>query len=172
VTDFDPSPIFTVLNRHGVEFVVVGGYAARLYGARRPTTDADVTPNTTFDNLKRLAAALRELCARIRSDAAPDGLPFDTSAEALRGISMLNLTTPFGDLDLTFTPAGFPAGYDQLISHAVAHVVNSLTIQVAALQDIITSKTEAGRQKDILALPELLELAERVGAPDGGAARE
>lgn len=172
MTDFDPAPIFAVLARNGVEFVLIGGYAAQLHGARQPTTDADVSPKTTVDNLDRLSAALRELDARIRSDAVPGGLPFDTSAEALRGVSMLNLTTPFGDLDLTFSPAGFPAGYDQLIDDATPRAVDGVTIQVAALRDIIKSKSEAGRQKDILALPELLELAERLSAESHDAARE
>jgi hypothetical protein len=32
-------------------------------------------------------------------------------------------------------------------------------VQLAALEDVITSKTAAGRRKDIEALPELVELA-------------
>jgi hypothetical protein len=54
---FDPELVLAVLERHNVEFVV-GGYAARLHGAARPTSD--VTPRTTRDNLDRLASALRE----------------------------------------------------------------------------------------------------------------
>jgi hypothetical protein len=73
--------IFDVLDRHNVEYVIVGGYAAQLRGACRPTTDVDVTPAMTKENLTRLAAALRELHAGIRVDELPEGLPFDTSAE-------------------------------------------------------------------------------------------
>ncbi|MFC7571771.1 nucleotidyltransferase domain-containing protein [Klenkia terrae] len=76
---FDAEPILAVLDRHGVEYVIVGGYAARVHGSTRPTRDVDVTPATTQENLDRLAAALRELDARIRTDAVPDGLPFSTS---------------------------------------------------------------------------------------------
>ena len=127
-------------------------------GAVRPTRDIDVAPATTADNLDRLVAALRDMHAGIRVDEFPEGLPFDTSPEALRGMKMLNLRTVHGDLDLTFTPAGFPSGYDDLIGQASQHLVAGLTIRVAALTDIIASKTEAGRQKDLLALPELRQL--------------
>jgi hypothetical protein len=40
---FAPTAILTVLDRHQVRYVLVGGYAAQLHGATRPTTDIDVT---------------------------------------------------------------------------------------------------------------------------------
>ena len=115
---FNPRALLAALDHHEVEYVVVGGYAANLHGAVRPTKDIDVAPATTTENLMRLVAALRELNAGIRVDELPDGLPFDTSAEALKGMTMLNLRTSFGDLDLTFSPAGFPGGYADLIGRA------------------------------------------------------
>lgn len=160
--DFDPEAILEALDRHGVDYVLVGGYAANLHGAVRPTRDIDVAPATTADNLTRLIAALRDLHAGVRVDELPEGLPFDTNPDALRDMKMLNLRTAHGDLDLTFTPAGFPAGYDDLIGQATQHLVAGLTIRVAALADIIASKTEAGRQKDLFALPELHTLLARM----------
>ena len=103
---FDPRRIVETLNRHHVDYVLIGGYAARLYGARRPTYDLDITPSTSLDNLHRLSMALRELDAGIRVDGLDERLPFDSSAESLQGMKILNLRTPAGDLDLTFTPAG------------------------------------------------------------------
>ncbi len=154
-----PETIAEILDRHHVEYVLIGGYAANLHGATRPTQDMDVTPQTTDENLRQLAAALRELGAGIRVDELPEGLPFDTSAEALRGMKMLNLRSPHGDLDLTFEPAGFPHGYDDLITRAEPHTVGSVTIQVAAIEDVILSKETAARAKDLVALPELHQLA-------------
>jgi hypothetical protein len=86
---FDPVRIIEILNRHRVDFVLVGGYAALLYGARRPTYDIDITPSTGAGNLQRLSDALRELKAGIRVDNLDDGLPFNSSAESLRGVQML-----------------------------------------------------------------------------------
>lgn len=154
---FDVDAIVTVLDRHGVRYVVVGGFAAQLHGARRPTTD--VTPATTVDNLERLSAALRELKAGIRVNDLAEGLPFNTSADALLGMKALNLRTPHGDLDLTFSPAGFSGGYAELTPAAESRTVGGVTIRVAALADIIYSKTEASRVKDLEALPELHQLA-------------
>ena len=102
---FDPKRIIDTLNRHHVDYVLVGGY-----GARRPTYDIDIAPSRALDNLHRLSKALRDLGAGIRVDGLDEGLPFDSSAQSLRGLQMLNLRTPVGDLDLTFAPAGFPDG--------------------------------------------------------------
>jgi hypothetical protein len=159
---FDPEPILAVLERHGVEYVVVGGFAARMHGATRPSRDVDVTPATTRQNLDRLAAALRELHARIRTEGAPDGLPFSTSAEALAGQRILNLQTTYGELDLTIRPAAFEGGYDELATRALRRSVGNVQVRVAALADVIQSKEAAGRRKDQEALPELYQLA---GAP-------
>lgn len=166
-SDLDAASIFAVLNSHRVDYVVVGGYAAQMRGASRPTTDADVTPETSAENLARLATALRALKARIRTDAVPEGLPFDTSADALRGMKTLNLQTEHGDLDLAFVPDG-TTGYGDLIRSATAQPVGGTVAQVAALSDIIRSKTAAGRQKDIEALPELHALARHGQPPSAG----
>ncbi len=156
---FDPAPILSALERHGVEYVVIGGFAAVLYGATRPTRDVDVTPATTRDNLDRLAAALRELGARVRTDAEPDGLPFSASGESLAGQRMLNLQTHHGELDLAIRPAAFEGGYDDLAPRAGRRTIGGVEVLVAALQDVIRSKETAGRRKDQEALPELYRLA-------------
>jgi len=118
----DPGPIFEALNRHEVDYVLIGGYAAQQHGAIRPTKDIDVTPSTELENLGRLAAALKDMGAGIRVNDLPQGLPFDTSAEALRGVKMLNLRTPHGDFDLTFAPAGID-GYLDLARSSTARSI-------------------------------------------------
>lgn len=100
---------------------------------------------------------MKRLDARIRTDAVAQGLAFDTSAEALRGTLMLNLTTKYGDLDVTFEPAG-TGGYPDLAEHAVERRIGALSIRVAALADVIRSKEAAGRDKDVQALAELYHL--------------
>jgi hypothetical protein len=155
--ELNAAAIFDVLERHRIAYVLIGGYAAQLHGASKPTSDADIVPATDRDNLERLAGALRELGARIRTHAVPDGLPFDTSADALAGTLTLNLQTRYGDLDITFTPDG-TTGYEDLVRGSTPVPVANLTIQLASLDDIIRSKTAAGRDKDIAALPELVQL--------------
>lgn len=103
---FDPGQVVRILDEHGVDYVLIGGYAAQLHGATRPTTDMDITPDTALDNLGRLASALRSLGARVRVEGLPEGLPFNADARSLSAMRMLNLRTDFGDVDLTFHPAG------------------------------------------------------------------
>ena len=113
----DASALLEVLERHRVQYVVVGGFAAELHGSVRRTADVDVVPRATADNLERLAAALREVQAKIRTEGSPEGLPFSPSGEAMVGMTMLNLVTTHGELDLNFTPSG-TAGYEDLHADA------------------------------------------------------
>ncbi|MGH8961070.1 MAG: hypothetical protein ACRDWT_07655 [Jatrophihabitantaceae bacterium] len=50
---FEPVQILSTLDRHGVAYVLVGGYAAQLHGSTLPTTDVDVTPATDHENPTR-----------------------------------------------------------------------------------------------------------------------
>ena len=154
----DASALLEVLERHRVQYVVVGGFAAELHGSVRRTADVDVVPRATADNLERLAAALREVQAKIRTAGLPEGLPFSPSGEAMAAMTMLNLVTTHGELDLNFTPSG-TAGYEDLHVDATTFAVGRVQVQVASLADVIRSKTAAGRPKDFEALPELHQLA-------------
>jgi hypothetical protein len=158
---FDPEAILRTLARHRVAYVLIGGLAASLHGSPHVTTDVDITPERSPDNLARLAAALVELDARIRSEGEPDGLPFDRSPRLLERTSLLNLTTRHGDLDLSFEPAG-TAGYGDLKRSAVEIRIRRTRVAVASLADVIRSKEAAGREKDRLTLPTLRRLLERL----------
>jgi hypothetical protein len=72
--------------------------------------------------------------------------------------SLLNLTTRLGDLDLAVTAAGV-GGFDEWDRRAVDVVALGVPIRLAALADIIESKTAADRPKDRAAVPLLRELA-------------
>ncbi|HMH48417.1 MAG TPA: hypothetical protein VK538_11965 [Solirubrobacteraceae bacterium] len=66
----DPSleAIIAAFERHDVEYVVIGGAAARARGLLDPTEDVDLTPERSKENLSRLADALEELQAGFRVD--------------------------------------------------------------------------------------------------------
>ncbi len=59
----DPTRVFETLNRHGVDYVVIGGFAVTAHGHVRATKDVDLAASDYPDNLQRLAAALSELGA-------------------------------------------------------------------------------------------------------------
>lgn len=159
---FDPEEILRVLEEHDVRYVLIGGLAATLYGSPHVTFDVDITPDAEAANLRNLATALDELDARIRTEGVPDGLAFDRSAEMLSRVSLLNLTTRAGELDLAFEPHG-TQGYPDLRRHAVTIEVHGIHVPVASLADVIRSKEATGREKDRLTLPTLRRLLERLG---------
>lgn len=158
---FDPERVLEVLHRHGVEYVLIGGLAAVAHGSPLPTTDVDVTPDRDPENLDRLAGALRELQARIRT-SDPDGVVFPIDGGFLAAQPrMLNLTTSAGDVDLTFRPAGFEGGFDDLVAESEpVELVEGVSTRVANLRAIIHSKETADREKDRRALPYLWALLE------------
>jgi hypothetical protein len=154
--ELDAGAIASVLNRHGVRYVVIGAFAAIAQQAPiAATRDIDVTPDDDAGNLRRLSAALKELDARVRTDSAADGIPFDHSAASLRHAEMWNLICRYGELDISFRPSGFEGGYEQLAMHAHPVVVDGVEVSVADLDDVIRSKEAAGRPKDVQALPAL-----------------
>jgi len=57
----DVDRLLETLNRHQVQFLVVGGFSAIAHGATRPTVDFDCLAERSPANLDRLAHALREL---------------------------------------------------------------------------------------------------------------
>lgn len=148
--------ILEVLLRHRVEFILIGGFAATMHGSPFPTNDIDITPKAGLDNFGRLSTALTELDARVRAENT-DPLPFSHDAESLASVSVWNLTTKFGDLDISQVPSG-TAGYDDLKRDAVTIRVHALDVVAASLADIVRSKDAAGRNKDRRVLPVLRDL--------------
>ena len=159
---FDPERIIIVLAEHEVRFVLIGAVAARLQGFPRVTADADITPARDPENLARLAAALRQLDARVYTESVPEGLAFDCTATTLARGEMWNLVTSAGRLDVAFTPSGTD-GYDDLIKNAIQYEVFGVTIFAARLEDIIRSKEAADRPQDRQDVVIMREIVKRQG---------
>lgn len=158
VAPLDPERLITTLARHGVKYVLIGAVAARLHGFPRMTADADITPARDVANIERLAAALRDLDARVYTESVPEGLAFDRSAAALARADMWNLITTAGRLDIAFVPSG-TRGYEDLIEKAVRFEVFGAMLDAASLEDIIRSKEAADRvqdRQDVIVLREML----------------
>ena len=152
----EAAQIASVLNRHGVRYVVIGAFAAIAQRAPiDPTRDIDVTPELARENLQRLSAALKELDARIRTDAVEGGLPFDHDGASLAKAAMWNLVCRLGEFDISFRPAGFEDGYQGLAKRAHRMRIEGVEVPIADLEDVIRSKEAAGRPKDLRVLPTL-----------------
>jgi len=78
-------------------------------GSSLPTRDIDIVPSRVPENLDHLARALTRMNAEIRIDG--DSVPTKIDGAILANMPfMLNLVTDFGEMDLTFTPAGRAGG--------------------------------------------------------------
>ncbi len=161
----DVARLLGALDRHGVEYLIVGGLAAVSYGATRLTDDADCVVRRERANLDRIAAAMRELGARLHvegmSDEEAKQLPMQLDGETLGALEISTWVTDAGGLDvLADIPAadGRRIPYEELAGRANTIQGSDIVIRAAALDDIIASKEWANRQKDHDALPELYEL--------------
>ncbi|MBX3173503.1 MAG: hypothetical protein KF709_03780 [Gemmatimonadaceae bacterium] len=156
----DPERIFRVFAEHGVEYVLIGALAARFAGYPLLTADADMTPSRSAENLGRLAAALREIDARVFTVGVPEGLSFDCSAATLARGEIWNLVTAAGRLDLVFFPPG-GGDYDELLRHSSRYEVAGAPVTAASLEAIVSMKEAADRPKDRQAVAIIKAMLER-----------
>jgi len=152
--ELNAAVIAAALNRHQVRYVIIGAFAAIAQQAPIPATrDIGLTPEASQENLARLSLALKELGARIRTEAVPEGLPFSHDATSLAAADVWNLICADGEFDISFYPSGFEGGYAQLAINAHHLRVGEVEVVVADLADVIRSKEAAGRPKDLRVLP-------------------
>jgi len=160
IADFEPGQILRALEAHHVQYVVIGAIAAIAAGAPILTTDIDVTPEGSQENLERLALALRDLDAKLRTPTAAAGIAFPIDADMLATADNWTLTTRAGALDLIFSPAG-TRGYNDFSRSARRERIAGVSVAVASLADVIRSKEAAGREKDSMQLPILRRTLEQ-----------
>jgi hypothetical protein len=157
--------LFGALAEAGVEYVLVGGFAARAHGAARLTQDLDIVYARTEENLGRLVRALAPLHPYLRG--APRGLPFEWSVETLRRGLNFTLTTTSGDIDLLGEITG-GGGYEDLLPSSVAVDAFGLKLRILDLPSLIRVKRAAGRPKDLEAIAELEALREEIEREERG----
>jgi hypothetical protein len=135
--------ILEILERHGVEYVVVGGVAAVLQGAPVTTFDVDALIKVDRTNVERLAKALAALDARYREHGA-----LRPTQEDLAAGGHFLLMTSGGPLDVL----GFIGGgkrYEDVAEIATRMSVGDLSIRVLPLETLIEEKRLLRRDKDL-----------------------
>src|ERR1044072_6962772 len=146
----DPVRIFEALQRHEVEYLTIGGVAVNAHGHVRNTRDVDILIEWTAENMRRLAAALTDLDAKLFGVDADliDVDPLDPQ-DLLNG-GNFTLRTAAGGLDL-FDPDEIPGGrpYDEMRPRAVEAIVDGVGIRAVGFDDLIRLKREAGRDRDL-----------------------
>ncbi len=163
---YSPLKVLELLNRHGVEYLLVGGQAEVLMGSPRLTYDTDVAYARSPENLERLAAALREVNARLRVKGEPVDLPFQLDATALAFGSNFTFSTDVEDLDLLgyVEPIGT---FEDLMSNHELYDLAGLQVKTIGLDDLIRVKEHISRPKDKASLAHLRAIKEVREQRDG-----
>jgi hypothetical protein len=151
---FNPGPMLAALEAEGAVYVVIGGTAAAIHGARHVTFDLDITPDREIANLDRVAAALRRMNAHLYGMQPDVEKSFHLNGKMLAAGSAWKFVTDHGELDISLDPDG-THGFSDLRRGAVRTDIHGLQILVASLEDVIRSKEAAGRPRDRRDLPEL-----------------
>ena len=151
---FRPEEILATLERHELQYVLIGGLAATLRGSPYPTADVDITPATDRENLARLAAALRDLGAKLRVEGHPP-VDWPLDERSFDQGTTWAFTTRCGFLDICLRPDGTGGFADLRRDASLERLTDSLTVVVASLADVIRSKEAAGRDRDRRVLPAL-----------------
>ena len=161
MTDF--ARLLSVLKGAGVEFIIIGGFAATAHGSAHVTVDLDVVYERTAENMVRLAAGLEPLQPYLRG--APPGLPFRFDVETIKRGLNFTLATSAGDLDLLGEATG-GGTYAALLPHSEVRELLGLECRFVNLETLIHLKRAAGRPKDIERIAELEILRQEQGSKD------
>lgn len=132
------------LSSHGVEYLLIGGYAVGYYGYPRATNDLDVWVGISHDNACRLIAALAAFGFSSTS-LSPDlfleagrivrfGMP-PMRIEVLTGISGVDFADSYRE--------------------RVDVVLDGVDVPVISLPHLLDNKRAVGRPKDMLDVGEL-----------------
>ena len=153
--------ILELLNKHEVEFIIVGGVAAVIQGAPVTTFDLDTLVRVTEENANRLTSALEELDARYREHRAE----LRPGREDILAGGHLLLMTRAGPLDvLGFI--GDKERYEDLLHVSSEYAMTIGTLRVLDLEELIRQKKSTDRAKDRAVLELLEEVLHRREKPD------
>lgn len=135
-TDFEE--FVACLNKHKVEYLVIGGYALAFHGNPRHTGDLDIWIAISDDNAKKMCFVINEFgmssLGLKKEDFLKQGLITQIGYPPLR-IDILN------EIDgITFSDA---------YKNKLVIDIDGLMVDYIGLADLIKNKTASGRSQDI-----------------------
>jgi predicted nucleotidyltransferase len=143
----------------GLDFVVIGGFAAITHGSSLMTRDLDICTLLTHENVERLRSILADWHPKHRmTPQRLSFLDFPQSGE----VKNLYLETDFGIVDILSSVLGV-GDFERLKSAAETFEIGGRHYQVISLDDLIQAKEAVGRERDLLAVKELRAIAEKRG---------
>ena len=155
--------LFSALNHHHLDYVLIGGLAVSLHGIERATMDIDVTVAMTPENLASVVAMARELgMAPVLPVDLNTLIDLDQLAAwhrernlevfALRAPGLAGIT-----VDVLLYP---PVNYAGMRERAVTFKAGDVPIVVVGIDDLIALKQAVGRPIDLSDIEHLKRLGE------------
>ena len=131
---------------HGVEFVVIGGYAAVIHGGVDVTRALDVCAPFTGVNLLKLRAALAEIHPQHR--LTPHFAPLELMPGQCERWRNLYLKTDEGIFDCLGEVLGI-GGYSQVFARSEITATSFGNFRVLDIPSLIEAKVAIGRPHDL-----------------------
>jgi hypothetical protein len=162
-------PLFDALNRAGVRYVVVGGFATVLHGHARLTADIDLVVDLVPDEARKAVETLTSLGFRPRAPVEP--FAFADSAtrrqwvqeKGMRVFSLWDPANPMLEIDLF---AEHPIDFEELWNRAEIVTLTQTVVRIASIRDLIRLKQLAGRPQDLADVEALENILRRREGPD------
>lgn len=152
----------TILQRlleNGVDFILVGGLAATMYGAATVTYDVDVCFDFSRENIQKLLDALRDIHPRVRTQKKWRDL-CSLPLRQIVNLKNLYLQTDCGGLDLLGSLVEI-GSYEDVKRHSTEIVVFKRPCCILKLEELIRVKENMGRPKDRQVAIELRTILEK-----------
>jgi predicted nucleotidyltransferase len=147
----------------GLDFVVIGGFAAVTHGSSLVTRDLDICALLAEENVGKLRAILADWHPRHR--LTPQKLSFLEFPQS-GPLQNLYLETDYGIVDILTSVLGV-GDFERLKRNAEIFAIGGRRYQVMSLADLIQGKEALGREKDLFAAKELRAIAAKTGRSPG-----
>ena len=141
----DFSDILFVLAKQEVDFVIVGGVAAIMYGSEQVTEDIDICCDFSAANLMRLQSAIADLNPVHRM--TPNRRRLELTPESAQRYNNLYLDTDAGQIDCISEVKGVGTYECVRRKSCVVHI-QGCAFRVLDLDALIASKKAMARPRD------------------------
>jgi len=156
VVDSDPLlRVCSLLNKHSVKYLIVGGHACILHGLVRTTEDVDLLVESSEDNLRNVIAALSEL----EDGAAKELTPRDLLDNVVVKVA--------DEVEVDVSRSAWKISYDEAIGSALHAKIDGVDVPYVDLKTLIATK-QTRRERDLADVVQLQRLLERQQSPDNG----
>ena len=140
----DFKEFLSLLRSHGVEYLLIGGYAVIYHGFPRATGDLDIWIAMDPENARRMVDAVQEF-----GFDTPDLSP----ALFLQDDSMVRMGNVPLRIEILTRISG--VGFEECYRDRIVDEMDGVEVSLISLRDLLANKRASGRHKDLMDVEEL-----------------